>query len=291
MTEMLAARTKNSKKIARHPCFSGCASKRFGRVHLPVAVGCNIRCNYCDRRYSCVNESRPGVAARILRPDAVVQYLKEVITREPRISVVGIAGPGDPLFRPAVTLQTLHEVHKHFPNLLLCLSTNGLNLSGHEDALVRAGVGFVTVTVNAVNPEIGALIYSRVSDGKIDYLGKRGASLLLSRQLAGIKELKHRGVIVKVNTIIIPGVNDCHAEEIAEKMAALDVDLMNCIAMIPVPGVPFGDKPEIGTTEMEQIRRKVEPFLPQMHHCTRCRADASGMLEKVANFSTVVGSR
>ena len=271
--------SEKSESGFRHPCFSGCASKRFGRVHLPIAAGCNIRCNYCDRRYSCVNENRPGVSANLLPPEEAMAYINAAIAAEPRISVVGIAGPGDPLCRPDTTLPVLREVRRHYPDLLLCLATNGLNLPDQAEDLAACGVQFVTVTVNAVDPEIGARIYSYVNDGKMNYPGTEGAGLLISRQLEGIGKLKCLGVTVKVNTVIIPGINDFHAAEIARKAALLRVDLMNCMAMIPVPGTPFGDMTEMNTQDMRQIRRSAEHFLPQMRHCTRCRADASGMLK------------
>ena len=43
-----------------HPCFNAKVKGQFGRVHLPVAPKCNILCNYCNRKFDCVNESRPG---------------------------------------------------------------------------------------------------------------------------------------------------------------------------------------------------------------------------------------
>ena len=271
----------------RHPCFSGCASKRYGRVHLPVAVGCNVRCNYCDRRYSCVNENRPGVSAKILRPEAVLDYLGNMIAQEPRISVVGIAGPGDPLCNPYSTIEILQSVHDVYPHLLLCLATNGLNLPDHVDSLVEIGLRHITVTVNTVDPEVGARIYSRVRVNKIDYLGREGAEILLSRQLEGIKQLKRHGVVVKVNTVLIPGINETHVRQVAATAARLGVDLMNCIPMIPVKNTPFGDKQELNKKKVEEIRQIAERYLPQMRHCKRCRADASGMLDRMVNSDSI----
>jgi len=45
----------------RHPCFNAALRRRYGRVHIPVAPDCNVQCGFCNRRYNCVNESRPGV--------------------------------------------------------------------------------------------------------------------------------------------------------------------------------------------------------------------------------------
>ena len=53
-----------------HPCYNEGAHRRYARMHLPVAPKCNIQCNYCNRRYDCCNESRPGVTSEVLSAPA-----------------------------------------------------------------------------------------------------------------------------------------------------------------------------------------------------------------------------
>ena len=79
----------------------------------------------------------------------------------------------------------------------------------------------VTVTLNAVDPDVGAKIYSWVRDGKVVYRGREAAELLLSRQLEAIKGLKERDILVKINTIVIPGVNDHHIQAITDVVSAM----------------------------------------------------------------------
>ena len=57
--------------LSKHPCFNDAVRHQFGRIHLPVAPDCNIQCNFCDRRFNCVNESRPGVTTSVLTPPEV----------------------------------------------------------------------------------------------------------------------------------------------------------------------------------------------------------------------------
>lgn len=38
-----------SRFLERHPCFSGEAHLKFGRIHLPVSPACNIGCLFCAR--------------------------------------------------------------------------------------------------------------------------------------------------------------------------------------------------------------------------------------------------
>jgi nitrogen fixation protein NifB len=265
--------------INNHPCFNVHAKGTCGRVHLPVAPDCNIKCNYCNRKYDCVNESRPGVSSSVLTPDQAVLYLEQVLEKAPNITVAGIAGPGDAFANPKVTLETLRLIKKGFPDLLLCLATNGLNIGPYIDELAELNVSHVTMTVNAVDPEIGARIYSWVRDGKVIYRGLNAAKLLLERQLEAIATLKARGIIVKINTIVIPGINDHHVVEVARKMAELGVDIQNCMTMYPNQGTPFADIPEPDQELMNKVRSGVEEIIPQMKHCTRCRADAVGLLD------------
>ena len=264
---------------SRHPCFTAGAHATHARIHLPVAAACNIRCGYCDRRHDCVNESRPGVTSRVLDPTEAAQLVDRAVAALPHLSVVGIAGPGDPLANPGPTLETLALVRRAHPGLLLCLSTNGLALPEHVDALAELGVGHVTVTLNAVDPEVGAQLYTRVSgdDGRTLH-GAEGAAHLLSRQEDGLARLARAGIAVKVNTVVVPGVNDAHVEAVARRAAALGASLMNCIGLILVAGTPLGGLAAPGPQMMDAVRAAAGRHLPQMRHCARCRADAAGLL-------------
>ncbi len=268
----------SGKSLDHHPCFNADVKGRFGRVHLPVASGCNIKCNYCNRKHDCVNESRPGVTSAVLSPAQALRYLGEVLERDPAIKVAGIAGPGDPMASPGETLETLRGVKEKFPDLLLCLATNGFGIAPHVDDLANLGVSHVTVTINAVDPATAAHIYAWVRDGKVIYRGAAAAELLVERQLNAVRSLKERGIIVKVNTIVIPGVNDGHVTDVARTMAELGADVLNCMPMYPNKDTAFADLPEPSRERMEEVRNDAAKHMPQMRHCSRCRADAVGLL-------------
>ena len=92
------------KQTTDHPCFGGDHSKA-GRIHLPVAPGCNIKCGFCERKFDCANESRPGVTSKVLTPIEGVERVRLVkqhmdLKGGAKLKVVGIAGPGDPLANP-----------------------------------------------------------------------------------------------------------------------------------------------------------------------------------------------
>jgi nitrogen fixation protein NifB len=206
------------------------------------------------------------------------------------LKVVGIAGPGDPFASPNETMETLRLVREKYPEMLLCVASNGLNIEPYAEELAKLQVSHVTITVNTIDPEIGAKIYSWVRDRKTIYRGEAGARVLLERQLASIKALKAAGVTLKINTIIVPGVNEHHVETVAEEMRALGADIMNCIPLYPVANTPFAELGELPPLEVKALRAKVAEVLPQMEHCTRCRADAVGMLgaDQSAEFVTLM---
>jgi nitrogen fixation protein NifB len=264
--------------LTQHPCFNSDVRHTTGRIHLPVAPKCNIQCNYCDRKFDCMNESRPGVTSAVLEPRQALAYLDKVLERVPRLKVVGIAGPGDPFATPEATLETLRLVRDKYPEMLLCVASNGLNVASYAADLARLQVSHVTITVNTVDPAIGAKIYSWVRDRKTIYRGEAAARVLLERQLASIKALKAAGVTLKINTILVPGVNEHQVEVVAGQMRALGADLMNCIPLYPVAGTPFAEIGELPPAEVSQIRARISALIPQMEHCTRCRADAVGLL-------------
>ncbi|MFZ6027435.1 MAG: radical SAM protein [Chloroflexota bacterium] len=264
--------------LENHPCFNENARLKHGRIHLPVAPRCNVQCNFCSRKYDCVNESRPGVTSHVLSPGMALAYLKQALQARRDIAVVGIAGPGDPFANPDETIETLNLVRAAYPDMLLCVATNGLALSSQAAALARLHVSHVTVTVNAVDAKIGAQIYGWVRYGKRVYRGEEAARILLENQLAAIAEMKAMGVTVKVNTVIMPGINDHHVEEIAAAMAERKVDILNCIPVYAVEGSAFANLPEPDAALVHHIRQLAGRHIPQMRHCTRCRADAVGLL-------------
>ena len=194
--------------------------------------------------------------------------------------MAGIAGPGDPFANADATLETMRLIRRAYPDTILCLASNGLNLAPHVEELEEIGVSHVTVTVNGVDPAVTEKIYAWVADGKVIYRGRQAAELLLARQLAAIEKLKRHGITVKINTILIPGINEHHILEVAKTMRELGADLLNCMAMFPNADTVFENIPEPSKEAMNAARNAAEQFLPQMRHCTRCRADAVGLLEE-----------
>ncbi|PWR73828.1 nitrogenase cofactor biosynthesis protein NifB [Methanospirillum lacunae] len=272
------------RKIQEHPCYSEKASHTFGRAHLPVAPKCNVQCNYCVRKFDCVNESRPGVTSEILNPEQALKKIRDIVAEHPYIKVVGIAGPGDPLYNEA-TFETFRLIHENFPDLILCVSTNGLLLPDKIDLLEKYGVSNITVTMNALDPDVAAQIYQFINyQGKRYDSGREMGELLIGKQLEGIRLAVERKMLVKVNTVYIPGINDSQILEIAKKISSMGVYIHNIIPLIAQAKFAHLKPPTM--EEKLAMQELCKPYVKQMSHCQRCRADAVGCLGKDINPCT-----
>ena len=274
--ESITRRRDHSFSMEMHPCFSEKAHDKFGRIHLPVAPACNIQCKYCIRKYDCANESRPGITSRVLTPDEAMVRVRSLVERNERLTVVGIAGPGDPLANDAA-FETFRAVNREYPELILCVSTNGLLLPDRLHELLAAGVKSITVTVNAVVPETAEKIYSWAVYNWKRYTGIEAASLITGNQWRGIEMAVEAGIVVKVNTVMIPGINDEEIPLIASMAKMKKATIHNIMPLIPKAEFESISRPSHG--ELSNMRKRCGD-MPQMTHCKQCRADACGTLNE-----------
>jgi len=196
------------------------------------------------------------------------------ISKNPNIEVVGISGPGEPLCNEE-TFQTLRLISEEFPDLKLCICTNGLLLPDKIDTLKDIGVGSITITINALDPEIGSRINSHciVNGNKIT--GVEAAKVLIENQLAGLKRAVELGMLVKVNTVLIPNVNTNHVRKIASEIKKRDATIMNIMPLIPLSKFKNLEAPTC--EELIRAREICEPIIPIFRVCKQCRADACGI--------------
>jgi nitrogen fixation protein NifB len=214
------------------------------------------------------------VSAAILPSSEAVAHVDAALGVCEELSVVGVAGPGDSLVGDAM-FESLRAVGRAHPGLLKCISTNGLLLKERADELIELGIDTLTVTVNAVDPDVLARIVLRVHYGGACYEGSAGGRILIENQLAGIRRMAEAGTVIKVNTVLIPGVNDAHIAEVARTVAAVGASLYNIIPLIPQ--YRFADRAEPTCAEIDAARGEAEKYLEVFRHCQHCRADAIGI--------------
>ncbi len=269
-------------KVQDHPCYSEEAHHYFARMHAAVAPACNIQCNYCNRKYDCSNESRPGVVSELLTPEQAVQKALAVAAAIPQMSVLGIAGPGDPLANAARTFATFRGLAEKAPDIKLCVSTNGLMLPEYADELSRHNIEHVTITINCVDADIGAKIYPWIFWKNRRVRGRAAAAILIAQQQKGLEMLVARGILVKVNSVLIPGVNDQHLKEVSRIVKAKGAFLHNVMPLIAAAehGTFYGlmgqRRPTPG--ELKDLQDACAGDMNMMRHCRQCRADAVGLL-------------
>jgi nitrogen fixation protein NifB len=241
-------------------------------MHLAVAPACDLGCRYCERAVGprAAAGGGPGRATRVLSPTEAAE-LAAHIARRGWLRVVGIAGPGEPLANPE-TLHTLRLVGAAHPELVLCLSTNGLQLVRALPQLLDAGLRAITLTINTTSPATAGRLYSHaVLDGR-RLSGQDAAEAMLDRQWRGLEAAVAAGLLVKVNSVHVPGVNDGDLVSVARRAAEIGAQRQNIMPLIPRGRMRHRRRPS--RVEVEAVRRECEAWIEQIRGCTQCRADA-----------------
>jgi len=161
---------------------------RFGRVATDLRVSltdlCNLRCTYCMPAEGL--QWSPG--EQLLQPEETVRLLRIGVTRL-GITKVRFTG-GEPLL--AKSFATIIAATAALrPRPELALTTNGVLLAKHADALAQAGVDRVNVSLDSVDGVHFAAITRR--DKLADVLAGLAAA-----HAAGLRP-------VKVNAVLEPG--------------------------------------------------------------------------------------
>lgn len=255
-----------------HPCFGG-QKNNAGRIHLPVSPGCNIACRFCDRAVNDV-ERRPGVTSKVITPEESLSVLSKALELCPDITVAGIAGPGDTLASD-YALETFKKIKERFPRLIKCMSTNGLLLYERADEVINVGIDSLTVTVNAVDPEIEAKLNKYIIYQVKKYEGVEAAEILIENQLKGIRKVSQAGITVKVNTVLVPNINGEHIEEIAKTVKEVGASIYNIIPLIPQH--ELSDQQAPTCSQIDEARTRASKYIDVFRHCQHCRADAVGV--------------
>jgi len=184
---------------------------RLGRgvrdLRISLTDRCNFRCRYCMP----VEVFGPGY--RFLPREDLLSF--EEIVRLTRLLVplgvekVRLTG-GEPLLRRGIEdlvamLSSIDGVKD------LAITTNGVLLAHHAEALALAGLNRVTVSLDAMDPEI----FARMN----------GVGAKVDRVLAGINAAQTYGLKVKVNAVIQRGVNEGEVLPLARWAKSQGVDL------------------------------------------------------------------
>ena len=184
---------------------------RMGRglrdLRISVTDRCNFRCRYC-------------MPAEVFGPGYAFLPKDELLTFEEMVRLVQVLVPlgvekirltgGEPLLRRG--LEDLIAMLASIQGVKdIAITTNGVLLAHHAEALALAGLNRVTVSMDAIDPEI----FARMN----------GTGAKVERVLAGIEAAKVFGLPVKVNAVIQRGVNEGEILPLARWAKQSQVDL------------------------------------------------------------------
>lgn len=258
-----------------HPCFDGHQySYTVGRLHVPLVPVCNIKCSYCNREISCVHENRPGISAKVLSVEEALTLISNM--KNTNLKIIGISGPGDPLADPEklfLFIRRLREIYDDYYEI--CISTNGLVLYEYIDLIQELNVNYITLTINTINYDILSQLVDWINDKGVIYQGKEAAERLLDGQMRSLEAVANAGIRCKVNTVIVPDLNQYEITDLLKSIKAKGAEKGNLIPLIPVKGTRFEQTSTIAVQEYEHILRGASTIIDQVTGCRKCRADAA----------------
>jgi cyclic pyranopterin phosphate synthase len=112
-------------------------------LRVSVTDRCNLRCRYC----------MPPEGVQLVPHDEVLRNEEFVsligIFRKLGVSKVRFTG-GEPLVRKGI-MDIIHDTHRLYPELVLCLTTNGILLGEYLDDLKKCGMKKFNISLDSMN--------------------------------------------------------------------------------------------------------------------------------------------
>jgi len=159
-------------------------------LRISVTDRCNFRCRYCMPREHFASDHAFLPRAELLSFEEIARFA--AVVAELGVHKLRLTG-GEPLLRAKLSL--LVRLLSDLPGVDLALTTNGSLLARDAQALADAGLRRVTVSLDALDPDV----FRRMADADYD----------VSDVLAGIEAATRAGLgPIKINTVVRRGVNE-----------------------------------------------------------------------------------
>ena len=118
--------------------------------------------------------------------------------------------------------------------------------------------------------------------GDVVLMGRAAATELIEAQMSGLKMAVAAGIFVKVNSVLVEGLNDGHMTVLARSLAEAGAGIMN---IMPVASPhPRSRLTPPNREKVEDLRRECEKYLPQFRLCEQCRSDSAGIPGQVRKW-------
>jgi cyclic pyranopterin phosphate synthase len=244
----------------------------FGRVHnnlrISVTDRCNLRCIYCMPEEVVFLDK-----SELLTFEEIAHFVR--VTAPLGIDKLRLTG-GEPLMRRH--LERLVQLVAAVPGIKdVGLTTNGLLLAQHAQALAEAGLRRINVSLDTLDP------------GRFRALARRDG---LEDVLAGIEAAQKAGLgPIKVNAVIIRGLNDVDVVPLA-KQALNSGWEMRFIEYMPIGAEPWERGKVFFAHEiLDALEREIAPLAPARDYDPRAPAmdfeyaDGRGRVGLIASVS------
>ena len=167
--------------------------RRLDYLRLAVTDLCNLRCRYCMPAAGIALDDRTDILTweELLRLCCIACDLG--------VRKIRITG-GEPLVRVGVA-DFMSELGRLPQRPELLLTTNGTRLAGHLADLARAGVRRLNVSLDSLLPDRYRAIVRRDR---------------LTDVLAALAAADAAGFGLKINVVVVPGLNDAEIPNVVE---------------------------------------------------------------------------
>ncbi|MDF2114042.1 GTP 3',8-cyclase MoaA [Roseiarcaceae bacterium H3SJ34-1] len=208
--------------------------RRISYLRLSVTDRCDLRCVYC------MAEQMTFVPRReLLTLEELDRLASAFIVRG--VSKIRITG-GEPLVRKGI-LTLVQGLSRHLATGMLkelTLTTNGTLLAGHAEALARAGVRRINVSLDTLDA------------ARFRSITRRGT---LGVVMDGLRAAREAGLHVKLNTVALKGITESEIHDLIvfAHRQAMDLTLIETM--------PLGDIGEDRTNQylpLTELRRLIE---------------------------------
>ncbi|GAA2101428.1 GTP 3',8-cyclase MoaA [Microlunatus panaciterrae] len=246
-------------------------SDAYGRVATDLRVSltdrCNLRCTYCMPAEGL--EWLPG--DEVLTDQEITRLIRVGVERL-GITTVRLTG-GEPLLRKNLE-QLVADINSLVPRPTVALTTNGIGLAARAQRLADAGLSRINISLDTLNADTFAQLTRR----------RR-----LSDVLAGVTAARAAGLQpVKINTVLMRGLNDHEAADLLRWAMAENVQL-RFIEQMPLDAQHAWQRTEMVTAAEIRAALEQHVVLTEDPEDAASRGSAPAELFRVAGTGHRVG--
>ena len=236
---------------------------KYGRtinyIRISITDRCNLRCRYC----------MPQGAAFVPQEDLLTdQEIQQVCRAAARmgISMVKITG-GEPLLREGCA--ELVGMLKRLPGIRqVTMTTNGILLHQYLLQLLANGLDAVNISLDTLSENTYAQMTGKPQ---------------LSRVLANIRLAGQAGLSVKLNCVLLKGVNDKEWHELAALTQKMPVDV-RFIEMMPI-----GYGREYTPVSNEMLLKELYRIYPDLEADRRIHGNGPAVYYRIKDAQGSIG--